>query len=179
MVADGTKYTLVLRPDEQLSARLEELSRLVTTRFHSQIVLGERMLPHLTILHWYGADLDVLRSQLAGIADYSVGNLTFSGITVEPVANGEKWISIPVFGTEKLRELQRKAIEATAGNGRITSGINDQFKPHITLAHTFDEEISFSQWDAELLRLSSDSWKPCLGVSGEYYVLDSVVSWNG
>lgn len=180
MASDSKRiYTLVLVPPATIVDGFRRLSREIGSLVSSRIEISESTLPHITVVQWSDANLDLLRRQLSGVTQQVIGRVGLAGLAVIPGSDGGRWIEVPVLSSSWLRAFQRAALDATKGNGEIVNGIGDRFRPHVTVAFTHDQAIRLPQLSVELLRGESSGWSICLGSSGPYYTLESIISLSG
>ncbi|WP_160050491.1 hypothetical protein [Nocardiopsis sp. FR4] len=177
-MTDNTVYTLVLVPSDEIAIQLVAFSEAVNERVDSELALGEHALPHITIVQWKDADLGLLNQQTYKLRDLTLGTLTLAGVSIVPGPDGDNWIEIPVLSTGAMRKLQEEALAATGGNGDVANGVGDRFRPHVTVGLTYSTSIELPALPPSLLRLSSDSWTPMLGLSGPNYTLTRLIEWE-
>src|SRR5690242_826686 len=101
----------------------KDLNRTLPSDFR----LGDRSLPHLTVLQFEAEQymLPSLWDNIRSIGDSPLP-LSLAGLTFLPSKEGHLWIEIAVLKSERLQELQDIVVSCVAG-AKIHSGTNDSF----------------------------------------------------
>jgi hypothetical protein len=134
-------YGVVLRPDEQTSRSLVELSHAIGDGHEPLMVLGDKAPPHLSVLH-----MECPEGQTAGII---AATGPYRGRTFKAKVTGLLYAVIPpgdyyvptggyYFGLEMIRSPELDALHQHFLHlGHTPLGLVDQdYRPHITLGVT-------------------------------------------
>jgi len=149
-----------------------DLNKILSSDFQ----LGDRSLPHLTVLQ-FEAERETLPSLWDNIK--SIGGspvpLGLAGLTFLPSKEGHLWIEIAVLKSKRLQELQDVVVSRVAG-AKIHSGTNDSFRPHITLARALNtRNLQGIVINESVVRRKDVVGQISLGLSGENYQYEEVM----
>jgi len=84
------------------------------------IGLTEKSIPHITVLKFEGTQPNIEREL----------EVEFAGLTILPSRKKGYWIEISVLKSEELLSLQEDLLATV---GKTFSGVQDRFRPHVTL----------------------------------------------
>lgn len=131
--------------------------------------LNQLSIPHITIIK-FESQIKLSKKELINItknikSEYFVD---FSGITILPSKNKGCWMEISVLKSHELINFQNE-LKKKLKKFKSISGIDDKFRPHITLAKTQNDKIKFNKLDYSILRKKQVSAKLAIGKAGETF----------
>jgi len=68
--------------------------------------------------------------------------------------------------------LQARCLEAGGGLGSVVNGVQDDYRPHLTLCMTYDKSVRLPGLPGEVIRGATPGWTFRLGVSGDHLKLE-------
>ena len=154
-----------------------EFSQMITARVRSDFELNEESLPHLTVVQFELPDSAVAdcTQKLLSLESEPV-DLELMGLTFLPSKDGNMWIEISVLKSERLSRLQREAL-ALLGDARINSGTDDNYRPHITVAHALEQRRGLDiELDVNVVRRKKVTGRPAVGSCGPQFQFVSVLA---
>ena len=95
-----------------------------------------------------------------------------------PWIHGDHWLELSVLKQRWLTDLQGRCLKAGEGLGSVLNGVEDDYRPHLTLGMTYDSTIRCSDLPRELVRGSTAGWSFRLGVAGDHLTLRQVLPWH-
>ena len=167
------RYNLGLSFNETTSQKLTQYGVEVCSAGNSSYLLGERSLPHVSILQFDSEiepnEIKNVFSSLSRKCALDLGGLTY---LPSPGLHKDVWVEITIFRSAELAELQNGAIAALP-NAKPLNGTGRMFRPHITVAHFSDAPRNLPALPSGILRGSLKS-ELVLGISDEQFQMTDI-----
>lgn len=129
------KVSFVLLLEEETSSQCVNLSKEISSRYDSLVILGQKSLPHVTILQTEceeGELTDIWNTAKKVMLNQY--KLNFTGLTLLPSSSGNTWLEIPVLKSDAILMLQKELLSLEIlKNRKIYNGTEDNFRPHVTV----------------------------------------------
>lgn len=151
------KFNIALTFEKEVSDSIINYAKVLCKDLDSDVLLGTNSNPHMTIGQFSVEDsiaIQVWRKYRSKVKELPKINL--AGITVLPSRSGGAWIEISVLKSEALLKLQDELIRTLKPFGVLSNDTGDNYRPHITVAHTtIGSEFKEFPFEYKILRLSS------------------------
>ncbi|MCK5459999.1 2'-5' RNA ligase family protein [Candidatus Parcubacteria bacterium] len=162
-------YNIALIFDKKIDKKIIDLYFEIKLGLDIIFDLNKLSIPHITVIK-FESRAELNKKELANItknikSEYFVD---FSGITILPSKNKGSWIEISILKNQELINLQNK-LKKKLKQFKLISGIDDRFRPHITLAKTRNNKIKFNKLDYSILRKKQVSAKLAIGKADETF----------
>jgi 2'-5' RNA ligase len=164
---------VILMPPPPLFQALIAFSQALNASGESSIRLSDTYVPHLTIVQT-DAPLDFLRHITQGIqncwSDEDV--VTLAGFCFVPEET-RVWLEVPTLKSRRLTTLRNRSVEELELNGfHVLSGVDDSYRPHLTVALMKTFASAIPPLDPRSLRASVDGWTLAVSELEDNYVVN-------
>ena len=165
------QFNIALTMDEETTQSIVSYAKVLYETLDTDVVLGKNSTPHLTIGQFSVDDESAKRvweRYKTNVTELPQINL--AGITILPSRSiAGAWIEISVLKSQELSRLQEDLIRILHPFGVLTNDTGDDYRPHITVAHTTSNtEFAKFPYKYNILRLQSV--KTALGIGlGTYF----------
>lgn len=162
--------------DEEHNRVFTEYSRSMTSDLKTDFTLGDKSLPHLTVLQYESEERDLMPmwDQLSVLLTKPL-LLDLAGLTLLPSKDGHVWVEISVLKKENLALLQARAL-SIIGDRKVHSGVRDSYRPHITIARVLDCcKFPPVYLDDLVIRRRNVVGRLSLGLSGPNYQYERIL----
>lgn len=164
------KFNIALTFDKDISQGIIDYSRELYKILDSDVILGENSTPHMTIGQ-FSVD-DATASKVWG--NYKsmakeLPKINLAGLTILPSRSAGAWIEISVLKSKELLKLQEDLINILLPFGTLTNDTGDNYRPHITVAHTITgTEFMKFPFEYKTLRLKSVATELGIGLGTNF-----------
>lgn len=148
------KYNIAIVFKEEINQSIYDTYNKIKDNLDIAFGLQNNSTPHSTIIKFESKNeltSKEIKTILTDIDDITVG---FSGLTLLPSHSGGYWVEISVLKSNQIIDLQNILIQRLK-KVKILSGIEDRFRPHITLAKVKGGTINLDDLSYLLLRKKS------------------------
>ena len=164
------KFNIALTFNKEVSQKIIEYSNGLYKILDSDVILGVNSTPHMTLGQFIVEDNEaktVWESYKSKITELPKVNL--AGLAFLPTNEGDVWIEITILKSNALLNLQEVLIKTLAPYGILTNDIADNYRPHITIAHSIiGKELPKYPLDFNVLRLKSVSTELGIGLGTSF-----------
>lgn len=164
------KFNIGLTFENEISSGIIDYAKKLYKIMDSDVILGTNSVPHVTIGQFSIKDSEAKRIwQRYKAIIFDLPKITFSGITILPSSSGGAWIEISILKNQSLLKLQDDLIKILSPFGNLTNGTGDQYRPHVTLAHTTSgNEFYNFPFEYKTLRLKNLSTELGIGLGTNF-----------
>lgn len=174
-------YNIALLFRDEDARAFTAYSEEVNRGFESDFLLGKTSLPHITIIQIESEQEDVVslwnvleREWREGIA------IQLAGLTLLPSREGHVWIEIAVLKSLALSTIQQRVLRAVGDRGEVRSGVEDAYRPHITIARALRTRcFNALRLDEDVLRRKGVVGRVGIGVSGANFQFERTLRLGG
>jgi 2'-5' RNA ligase len=151
------KFNIALTFEKEVADSITSYAKELCKNMDSDVLLGTNSNPHMTIGQFSVED-SVAKQVWEKYKSSSIElpKINLAGITILPSSSGGAWIEVSVLKSEALLKLQNDLIKVLKPFGVLTNDTGDNYRPHITVAHTITgSEFSNFPFEYKTLRLKS------------------------
>lgn len=157
-------YNIALIFDKKTNKQIYQFYAKFKNKLNLCFGLKKDSIPHITIVK-FGSKFELSKLELKNLLK-KINNLKidFSGVTFLPTSPKGCWIEISILKNQQLINIQKNLIKKL-DKYEIKSGIEDRFRPHVTLAKTNDYKIKLKDLDYSILRKKQVNAKTVIGLA--------------
>lgn len=151
------KFNIALTFDKEIAEIINDYAEELYKILNSDVLLGKNSTPHLTIGQFSIDDSEAKKvwEEYKSLT-IELPRINLAGITILPSSSGGAWIEISVLKSDVLQKLQSNLIHTLRPYGILTNDVGDNYRPHITVAHTNSgSEFLHFPFQYKVLRLKS------------------------
>lgn len=129
------KVNFALLLDKKTAKECENFSKELSKTHKSKFILGDRSLPHVSIVQTEceEEDLDSIWKEAQNVIQKEY-EINFAGLNFLPSSSGDAWVEIQVLKSDAILQLQKSLLNLSSMKGRkIINGVEDDFRPHVTV----------------------------------------------